>query len=330
VPPLHQGAQCVERSVTQEGATGWGALGAPPRLPAVISLQDLAALRDAYSTDLALPVDPVQVGDVVIGDDAPVLMGTVNLSRASTYRESIAVSQESAIRMARVQMAQGALVVDLGAESSTARADRVAPDDQIAALVPVIEAVAAETVVSVETYEPAVVRKGLAAGARILNMTGREHEDEMFTLAAEYDAAVVLCFVELDNVRDLGSVPMDADPLPRLVDHFGTRLQRARALGVDRVVIDPGMGFYYANLVDPTARVQHQTRVLAQSFRLRSLGVPVCNALPHAFNLFEGEFRKAEGFFAVIARLGGTHLFRTHEVAHVRAVLTAMDSLAVG
>jgi dihydropteroate synthase len=266
---------------------------------------------------------------VVIGDAAPVLMGTVNLSRGSTYRESVAVSQESAIRKARVQAAQGARVVDVGAESSTARADRVPADDQIAALVPVIEAVAAETVVSVETYEPAVVRKGLAAGARILNMTGREREDDMFTLAAEYDAAVVLCFVQLGNVRDVGSAPTVADPLPHLIDHFGPRLERARELGVSRLVIDPGMGFFYANLVDPTARVRHQTRVLAQSFRLRSLGVPVCNALPHAFDLFEDEFRKAEGFFAVIAQLGGTHLFRTHEVAHVRAVLAAMGSLSV-
>ncbi len=295
----------------------------------MISLDDLAALRDTYRSDLAAPVKPVEVGSLVIGDDAPSLMGTVNLSRGSTYRESVAVSASSAIRKARVQIAQGAHVVDVGAESSTARAERIDADEQIAALVPVVEALAHETVVSVETYEPAVVRACLAAGARILNMTGREHEDEMFTLAAEHDAAVVLCFVDLDNVRDVGTVPLDEDPLPRLLDHFGERLERARALGVDRVLLDPGMGFYYANLTDPTTRVRHQTQVLAQSFRLRPLGVPVCNALPHAFDLFEDEFRKAEGFFAVLASLGGTQLFRTHEVAHVRAVLAAMGALAV-
>ena len=95
------------------------------------------------------------------------------------------------------------------------------------------------------------------------------------------------------------------------------------------MVIDPGMGFYYDNLTDPITRARHQARVLAHSFRLRTLGVPVCNALPHAFDLFEDEFRKAEGFFAVLASLGGTHLFRTHEVAHVRAVLAAMEALSV-
>ena len=60
-----------------------------------------------------------------------------------------------------------------------------------------ITALADETVVSVETYEPQVVEACLKSGARVLNMTGREHEDEMLELAAEYDAAVILCFVEL-------------------------------------------------------------------------------------------------------------------------------------
>src|SRR3954469_20099435 len=155
---------------------------ARPRLSAMISLDDLAALRDTYSTELAAPVAPVSVGDVVIGDDAPTLMGTVNLSRGSTYRESVAVSPESAIRKARVQIAQGAHVVDVGAESSTAPAQRIDADQQIPGLVPAVGGLAPRPPVSVETYEPAVVRAGLAAGARILNLTGREHEEEMFTL----------------------------------------------------------------------------------------------------------------------------------------------------
>src|SRR3954453_15834430 len=152
----------------------------------------------------------------------------------------------------------------------------------------------------------------------------------MFTLAAEYDAAAGPCSGDLGKVRDEAPRPVDADPLAHLVEHFGARLDRPRSLGVDRVIIDPGMGFYYANLTDPTTRVRHQARVLAQSFRLRPLGVPVCNALPHAFDLLEDKFRKAEGFFAVMGSLGGTQLFRTHEVAHVRTVLAAMAALAVG
>jgi hypothetical protein len=55
------------------------------------------------------------------------------------------------------------------------------------------------------------------------------------------------------------------------------------------------------------------------------LGYPICQALPHAFTLFEDEFRTAESFFTVIASLGGVNLVRTHEVAKVNSVLKTMQ-----
>ena len=299
----------------------------------MITLADLAALSEQYGDAWSAPVEPVVLdspaGQVVIGDGPVTLMGCVNLSRDSTYRESVATGPDDAVRMGRIQAAQGAAIIDLGAESSNASAARVSPDDQVKALVHVVERLAADAVVSVETYEPAVVAACLDAGARILNMTGREHEDDMLTLAAQYDAAVVMCFGETANVREASDVPPDADPMPVLLDHFGSRLERARALGADKVVVDPGMGFHYGNLLDPLARSRHQTRVLSQTFRLRPLGVPVCNVLPHTYDIFGDEFRKAEGFYAVFAALGGTHLLRVHEVPHLRVVLDALRALEV-
>lgn len=299
----------------------------------MITLADLAALQNDHGDAWDSPVAPVVLdgprGSVVIGDGDVTLMGCINLSRDSTYRESIATSTADAVRMGRVQAAQGAAIIDLGAESSNATAARVSAADQIATLVPVVEELADEALVSIETYEPEVVRAGLDAGARVLNMTGRQHEDEMLALAADYDAAVILCFGETANVREISDVPPGEDPMPVLLDHFTSRLAHARSLGVSKVVVDPGMGFYYGNLVDPMTRARHQARVLTQTLRLRPLGVPVCNVVPHTFDLFGDEFRKAEGFFGVFAALGGTHLVRTHEVAHLRVVLNAMAELEV-
>src|SRR5690242_6561158 len=180
----------------------------------MISLSALAALHSEYTDDLARPVEPVTVGGVMIGGPDPVLMGTVNLSRDSTYRESIAVSADAAVRKARTQVAQGAQVVDLGAESSTARAARVDGAEQLAALLPVVEALADECVVSVETYRPDVVKACLAAGAQVLNLTGRDGEDEMLTGAASYGATVILCFCEPGDVRAPAHAPTDTDPVP--------------------------------------------------------------------------------------------------------------------
>jgi dihydropteroate synthase len=295
----------------------------------VLTFSALTALANAHPGELDQPVGPLRIGSHTYDTDTtPVIMGTLNLSRDSTYRESIAVSHDSAVRKARVMAAQGAHFIDIGAESSTAKAARVGADDQIAALVPVIEELSADGIaVSAETYEPRVVRACLKAGAEVLNLTGSANQAEMFDLAAEFQATVIICYVKGDNVREITDVTLDADPFPGIRDHFAARIELARAAGVDRIVIDPGMGFYYGNLVTPAVRIQHQTHVLLNGFRLRSLGVPICNAMPHAFDLFEDQFRTAEGFFTMLASLGGTGIFRTHEVPHVAAVLGAMRTL---
>jgi dihydropteroate synthase len=297
----------------------------------VITLSALAALAAAHADDLDVPVAPVRIGDREFPcEGAPLVMGCINLSRDSTYRESIATSTESAIRKGRVLAEQGADVIDIGSESSTARASRVEIQQQIDQLVPVIQELAAdELLVSAETYEPEVAKACLEAGAQVLNFTGAEHQDAIFELAATFKATVVLCQVRGANVREISDVDLDADPLPGILEHFEPRVAIAREAGVDRLILDPGMGFYYGNLTDPTTRVRHQTRVITNTFRLRRLGLPVCHALPHAFDLFEDQFRSAEAFFAVLAMLGGTSVLRTHEVARVSAVVRAMRTLDV-
>lgn len=296
----------------------------------MITLTSLARLVEDFGDDVDHPVASLTLGAKVFGpDDRPAVMGCINLSRDSTYRESIATSVSSAIRKGRVLAAQGADLVDIGAESTTAKAALVPVERQLDVLVPVVRALADDgVVVSVETYEPAVAQAALDAGAQVLNFTGSEHQDAIFELAAAHDASVVVCCVRGSNVREITDVALGVDPLPGLIAYFEERIAVARSHGAERLIIDPGMGFYYGNLVDPRTRVAHQAEVLLNSFRLRRLGLPVCHALPHAFDLFEDQFRTAEGFFAVLACLGQTSVLRTHEVPQVLAVVDALRSLA--
>src|SRR5438094_3813840 len=113
-------------------------------------------------------------------------------------------------------------------------------------------------------------------------------------------------------------------------DYFSRRIEDARRAGVQKILLDPGLGFYYRNLRDSAVRVRHQMSVFLNTFRLRTLGFAVCHALPHAFETFGAEVRSAEPFFAVLAALGKTDLFRTHEVPRVKAVLETLRLYATG
>ncbi len=295
----------------------------------MISLESLVRLAEAHREDLGVAIPPLEVaGRVFEVDVRPAVMGVVNLSRDSTYRESVAPSIASAIRKGQVQAAQGADIVDIGAESTNGTADRVRAEDQTRQLVPVVEALADDGIlVSIESYDVSTVRAVLDAGARVVNLTGSANDDAVFELAAEYGAAVVLCHVEGSHARDLDGSPLDPDPIPEMLEGFAQRIERARAHGVSALAIDPGVGFGFGVAQTPAERAARQTSTILNSFRLRRLGVPICQSVPHAFDLFEEEFRTAEAFFTVLARLGGAGLIRTHEVPRVTAVLRAMHDL---
>ena len=229
------------------------------------------------------------------------------------------------MRRGRVMHAQGADLVDVGAESTLAHAARVDGAGQNSKLLPVIRALReAGILVSVETYEPAVTRACLEAGANLLNLTGTDRSDELFRLVAAHDAAVIICYVQGRNVREVGDFNLEADPVTLMQDYFARQVETALRHGVDKILIDPGLGFYYRNLQDSSVRVRHQMRVFLNTFRLRALGFPICHALPHAFEYFGEQVRCAEPFFAVLAALGKTDLFRTHEVPRTKAVLDTL------
>lgn len=295
-------------------------------------LAEMAALAAEHADALRAPVRSFDVGGVPFDADArPGLMGVVNLSRDSWYRESVVPDAAAAIRRGRVLSAQGALLVDIGAESTLADAARVDPAAQVAGILPVVTALRDDGIsTSAETYSPEVARAVLGAGAAVLNMTGVEREDEMYAAAAEHDAGVIMCFVQGANVREVRDLVLGDDPMPALIEHFGPRVDRAVSLGVERIFVDPGLGFYYGNLLDGPTRVRHQAKVFLNTFRLRVLGWPVCHALPHAFDFFLDEVRSAEPFFAVLAAMGRTGLYRTHEVPRVKAVLDALGTLQPG
>lgn len=292
----------------------------------MLRLEDLAELASRHAEALPARVAAFDLGGRRFdGNVRSDLMGVINLSADSWYRESVVLTAEAAIRRGHVLAAQGAAILDIGAESTLAHAARVDDAAQTSQLLPVVRELAASGhVVSVETYHPSVTRACLEAGAKVLNLTGNDRSDELFRMVADHDAAVILCHVQGSNVREVGDLDLSGDPAARLHDHFARQIEAAQRNGVSRLWIDPGLGFYYRNLGDSKTRIRHQMRVFFNTFRLRSLGFPTCHALPHAFECFEDEVRSAEPFFAVLAALGKTDLLRTHEVPRTRAVLETL------
>lgn len=296
----------------------------------MLSLESLAQLAQEHSAALPAQVAEFEIhGHTFRSSEKPHLMGVVNLSPDSWYRESVVTSTAAALTRARRLRTEGAHLIDLGSESSLPHAARLDPDQQIATLLPILQPLAQEgSLISIETYHPAVARRCLEAGAAVLNLTGSCPPDDVYRCVAQHRAGIILCYVQGENVRSVGDFLHSPDHATALLDYFRREIDRALQAGVHAIWIDPGLGFYYRNLQDSAARIRYQAETFLHSFRLRTLGWPVCHALPHAFEFFQDEVRSAEALFAVLALLGKTDLLRTHEIPKVRAVARTLDLLS--
>jgi dihydropteroate synthase len=189
-------------------------------------------------------------------------MGVLNVTCDSFSDGGLYMDYETAVRRGRQMVADGVDVVDVGGESTRPGASAVAPDEELRRVVPVIEALAGEVRVSIDTAKASVAHAALAAGATLLN----DVSSSLAAVAAEHGAGFVAMHCK--------GTPADMQLDPRYDDVVGEVRQflercvtNARAAGVTEVYIDPGIGFGKS--------VRHNLQLLAALPELVATGVPV-------------------------------------------------------
>src|SRR5262245_4148935 len=226
----------------------------------MLTLEYLAELAEKYQQSLKTRVKQFSIGGRHFDFNShSAIMGVINLSADSWYRESVCLTSKSAVQRGRILRAQGADIIDIGAESTLEHAARVNAPRQRNKLLPVIKELRDEgMLISVETYQPAVTRVCLKAGANILNLTAAQGTKEFFRMVSDHDAGVIICYVQGRNVRAVKNFDFSSDTVGKMHDYFARQIDMATSAGLDRIFLDPGLGFYYRNLQDSSIRVRHQ------------------------------------------------------------------------
>jgi dihydropteroate synthase len=175
----------------------------------VITPDTLLPLWEAHRSAIEHPVRTLEFREYGrVFDDRPFQLGVINLSRDSSYRESIVHDVDAARYRARRMTIEGAAMVDVGAESTGANADVLDVEAQLASLLPVVRALVDERIlVSVETYHTDVAVAALEEGAGVINLTGRVDDPALYEAIARHDAGLILCYTPGDTARSDDDVP---------------------------------------------------------------------------------------------------------------------------
>ena len=269
-----------------------------------------------------------------------VVMGVLNVTPDSFSDGGRYGSVAAAVDRAGQMADEGAALVDVGGESTRPGAEPVGPDEELARVVPVVEAIARALpglLISVDTTKGPVARAALEAGAHVVNdVSGLRDGAETAAAAAAAGAPLVVMHA-LGATG--GAAPPDAygDVVADVAASLGRSAARAEAAGVRDVVVDPGFGFGKS--------VADNLRLVAGVDRLAAAGRPVLVGVSRKSTVgavlgrggrpapVDGRLFGSVGL-AALAVARGAAIVRTHDVRAtaeaLRAVTAALDAAAGG
>lgn len=261
----------------------------------------------------------------------PLIMGVVNVTPDSFSDGGRFLDPERAIEQGRKLSQEGAVIVDVGGESTRPGAEEIPADEEIRRIVPVIEVLAREGVlVSVDTRKAAVMEAAIAAGARMLNDVSALRQDpDAARVAAASGLPVILMHSRGDPATMQDEPTYDRACLD-VYDHLAARIDAAVVAGGRReqILVDPGIGF--------GKTLAHNLDILRHLWLYRGLGVPAVLGVSRKSFIarIAGDVPAPErlpgslaaGLFGLV---NGVSILRVHDAVATRQAVQVLNAIMV-
>lgn len=260
------------------------------------------------------------------------IMGILNVTPDSFSDGGQNFDVETAVRTAVKMAKDGADIIDIGGESTRPGAQKISVDDEIARVIPVIEAVKAEIdiPISIDTYKSEVARAALNAGANIVNdISGLTFDQRVANVAAEEKAGLVLMHLigDIDSMHAQEAVD---DIFTEVEKSFDRSIKTATAAGVERssIALDIGIGFSKSfeqnqELISGLGRLVEQFDDMPML-----VGLSRKSFLGKILNGAKSDERLYGTIAAnVLAVKNGASIIRVHDVKQHRDALDVVDAI---
>jgi dihydropteroate synthase len=257
------------------------------------------------------------------------IMGILNVTPDSFSDGGAYLKPAEAIAQAKRLVAQGADIIDIGGESSRPGAEPVGPEEELARIMPVLQALLGEIPIpiSIDTYKAEVAEAALELGAHIINdISGLRFDPRMASVIADYGAAVVIMHIK-GSPKDMQQNPVYESLMGEITEYLKQGIELADAAGIkpDQIVIDPGIGF--------GKTVEHNLQIINRLPELKILDKPIL--VGPSRKSFIGQVlglpvdQREEGTAASVscAILNGAHIVRVHDVERMARVVKITDAI---
>ncbi|MEK4197859.1 dihydropteroate synthase [Cytobacillus sp. FSL K6-0265] len=250
------------------------------------------------------------------------IMGILNITPDSFSDGGKYNQLENVVERAKELVEAGADIIDIGGESTRPGYEEISVEEEIARVVPAIEAIVKEIRVplSIDTYKAEVAKHALEAGAHIINdIWGAKRDKEMAPLAAEKDVPIILMHNRENEKYD----SFFRDCMNDLYESIAI----AKAAGVrdDNIILDPGIGFAKSH-EDNLKMMRHLDQLVAFGYPVL-LGTSKKRMIANVLNLPVDERMEGTGATVCYGIQKGCQIMRVHDVKEMSRMAKMMDAL---
>jgi dihydropteroate synthase len=281
----------------------------------------------APSTHKPVAARALRCGSYRLSLERTLIMGIVNVTPDSFSDGGRFFEPERAIAHAHNLIAEGADILDIGAESTRPGARLIAVKEELERLMPVLEGLRDVRVpISVDTSKTQVMHAVLAAGASMINDVNAMQGEGALAAVREADCAICLMHSK-GNPQTMRSLAHYEDVVAEVKAFLTQRVAACEAAGIarERLVIDPGFGF--------AKRSPHTLTLLRELSALSDVGVPILAGISRKSTLGkitgrpDGERVSASVAAALLAAQRGAAIVRVHDVGETRDALLVMQAI---
>jgi dihydropteroate synthase len=257
----------------------------------------------------------INCGNKLISLEYPIAMGILNTTPDSFYDGGKFNEELAFIKRFEQMLDEGAMIIDIGGASSRPGAKALTTEEEISRTIPFIKSAIKQfpdAVISIDTYNSAVAKEAVYAGASIINdISGGSLDDEMFDVVAELKVPYILMHMKgsPENMKELATYD---NLMLEIFQYFQSKIIALQNRGVNDIILDPGFGF---------AKNIEQNFVLLKNLNFfRNLHLPILAGLSRKSMIYKSLGITAEeslnGTTALnmISLMNGANILRVHDV----------------
>ena len=260
----------------------------------------------------------------------PKVMGILNVTPNSFFDGGKYKNENEIISQADKMLRDGATFIDIGAYSSKPSAEFVSEKEEIERILPVIELILKhfpETLLSIDTFRSEVAKISIENGAAIINdISAGELDEKMFDMMAHYNVPYIMMHMR-GNPQTMQSLTQYDDIVKEMLFYFSEKVKKARSLGINDLILDPGFGF--AKTIDQNYEVLEKMEL----FNL--LEVPILAGVSRKSMIYKTLNNSAQealnGTTVVntIALTKGAKILRVHDVKEAKECVDLYNKISL-